>query len=129
MSVYPSLDTVLDSVARFLRDDLLPHVEGARGFNLRVSINAIELARREIAQEAVAEARERERLLALFGGGGDLDELRERLCDAIAIGDLTPADDALHRHLRATAIGRLAIDQPGYSAYRRAVGPPAAATS
>jgi hypothetical protein len=121
MSVHPPATEILASVSRFLHDELLPHLSGADAFNLRVSINAIELVRREIEQQGGADARERERLAALLGGDADLDALRTALCRQIAAGELTLDQPALREHLRATAIDRLAIDQPTYSSYRAAL--------
>jgi uncharacterized protein DUF6285 len=121
MSVHPPATDILASVSHFLRDELLPHVSGSNAFNLRVSINAIELVRREIEQQGGADARERERLTALLGGDADLDALRGALREKIAAGELTLDQPALREHLRATAIDRLAIDQPTYSAYRAAL--------
>ena len=53
---HPPATELLASVAHFLRDDLLPSLSGGRAFNLRVSINAIDLVRREIEQQAAADS-------------------------------------------------------------------------
>ena len=63
---HPPAAELLASVARFLRDELLPAASGARAFNLRVGINAIELVRREIELAVVRD------LLTLMLKGGDL---------------------------------------------------------
>ena len=114
---HPPASELLASVSRFLRDELLPTLSGAPAFNLRVSINAIDLVRREIEQQTGADQRERLRLGRLLGSEADLDTMRKELCERIARGELTLAEPALGEHLRATAIDRLAIDQPTYSAY------------
>ena len=118
---HPRASELLASVSRFLRDELLPTLSGARAFNLRVSINAIDLVRREIEQQGGADERERLRLAGLLGSDADLETMRKALCEKIARGDLTLAEPALGEHLRATAIDRLAIDQPTYSAYLAAL--------
>jgi len=118
---HPPVNELLASVSRFLRDELLPTLSGARAFNLRVSINAIELVRREIEQQGGADQRERMRLGKLLGSGADLETMRKELCERIARGELTLAEPALGEHLRATTIDRLAIDQPTYSAYLAAL--------
>jgi hypothetical protein len=117
MSAYPPAGELLASVSHFLRDSILPSLSGAQAFNLRISINAIDLVRREIAMQAGAEDREHARLSRLLGGGGSLEAMRQTLCEKIASGALTLDQPALQEHLRATAIDRLAIDQPTYSAY------------
>jgi hypothetical protein len=117
MSVHPPAGELLASVSHFLRDSLLPSLSGAQAFNLRIGINAIDLVRREIAMQDAADEREHARLLRLLGGEGSLEAMQKTLCEKIASGAMTLDQPALRQHLRATAIDRLAIDQPSYSAY------------
>jgi hypothetical protein len=113
---------LLASVSRFLRDELLPILSGAEAFNLRVSINAIDLVRREIEQQGAADKGEHRRLAKLLDSYAELDALRRELCEQISRGDIMLDQPALREHLRATVIDRLAIDQPTYSAYLAAIG-------
>ena len=69
------------------------------------------------ARMEVAIARERSRLAALLRSDSGLDAMRSALCREIACGALTLEQPALREHLRATAMERMAVDQPGYSAY------------
>jgi uncharacterized protein DUF6285 len=121
MKAHPPATDLLASVSRFLREELLPALSGVHAFNVRVSINAIELVRREIGQQAGADERERERLVKLLGSDGGLGAMRQLLCDKIAAGEITLDQPALREHLRTTTIDRLAIDQPTYSAYLAAI--------
>ena len=116
MSAHPPAPEVLAAAMRFLRDQVAPTLKDDLAFNMRVTLGALELVRREIEQAESADAREHARLAHLLGEG-DLETQREALCDRIAAGELTLDDPALREHLRATAIDRLAIDQPTYSAY------------
>jgi Domain of unknown function (DUF6285) len=118
---HPLATELLAAVTRFLRDELLPTLSGARAFNLRVGINVVELVRREIEQQGAADEREHRRLAELLDSSADLATMRKELCEKIARGELTLDDPALCAHLRATTIDRLAIDQPTYSAYRAAI--------
>jgi hypothetical protein len=122
MKGHPPATELLASVSRFLREELLPSLSGAEAFNLRVSINAIELVRREIEQLDAADKSEHRRLAKLLDTYAELDVLRKQLCDKIARGDIMLDQPALREHLRATIVDRLAIDQPTYSAYLAAVG-------
>lgn len=115
--------TLLDAVVRCLREEALPQLQGRAAFNLRVSINALLTVARELDLGAAAAQRELASLRALLGRHGSLDELREQLCDSLARRDPALDRAALMAHLRDTAIGRLAIDQPSYSAYLAAVAP------
>lgn len=124
MNRHPPATELLASVSRFLRDELLPSLTGAQAFNLRVSINAIDLVRREIEQQDAADKREHRRLAKLLDSYAELDVLRKQLCEKIARGDIMLDQPALREHLRATIVDRLAIDQPTYSAYLAAIGKP-----
>ena len=122
MNGHPPATELLASVSRFLREELLPSLSGAQAFNLRVSINALELVRREIEQQDAADKSEHRRLAKLLDTYAELDVLRKQLCEKIARGDIMLDQPALREHLRATIVDRLAIDQPTYSAYLAAVG-------
>jgi hypothetical protein len=90
-------------------------------FELRLTTAALELAERADALAADSDAAEHARLAALLGESGTLDQLNRRLCTLIQHGALTQASPGLAAHLRATTMEKLAIDQPTYAAYRRAL--------
>ena len=122
MSGYPPAAELLRAVARFLRDDLLPVTLGREGFNLRVSINAVDLVVRELEQQAATDEAELAGLGALLGPlDASLAERRGTLAERIRQDDPALDRAALLAHLRRTAIHQLAIDQPGYSALAAAL--------
>ena len=87
----------------------------ARGaFLARVADNARALLQREQALGEAGEAAECSRLAALLGVAGDFADLNHQLCQALRSGAMKPDNPALLAHLRATAIARIAIDQPNY---------------
>jgi hypothetical protein len=94
---------------------------GHSGFLARVAANALAIVERELALGAEQDASERERLRALLGRDGTLDELNRALCREIRDGRIAVDAPGLREHLRETTLAKLAVDQPGYSAYRRAV--------
>ena len=124
MKAYPTSAVMLDGVVQYLRSEALPATGG--DFNMRVSINILELVARELRQQDDAEAREHQRLVSLIGAG-ELEALRDAFCGGIADGSFDITDPKVAQHLRLTAMDRIAIDQPRYSAYRRAVESPAKA--
>ena len=110
MSGYPPATDLLRAVARFLREDLLPVTPGREGFNLRVSINAVDLVVRELEQRADADAAELAGLADLLGpADAPLKDRRSVLADMIRRSD--PAIDRAARlaHLRRTAIAQLHV--------------------
>ncbi|PWR17986.1 DUF6285 domain-containing protein [Zavarzinia compransoris] len=119
MQDMPKPDAILAAVIDFLRDRALPEVSGRTAFDLRVSINALELVARQIALTPASDAAEHARLTALLGQDGTIEALNARLADQIRAGALTPASPGLIAHLIETTREKLAVDQPKYAAYRR----------
>ena len=115
----PSGDRLLEAVARFLRDEIMPALDGALAFKTRVAANAIDLAIRESVGRADLEAAERDGLTRLLGRDGDLAELNGHLCAAIRDGSVTLDTPGLSSHLWQSTLRKLAIEQPSYATYRR----------
>lgn len=113
MITCPTAAEIQSALAIFDRDDDGP-ADARRVFLARVADNARALLDREAALGAGAEAEERARLSGLLGAEGDFTDLNRRLCQALQSGEMAPRAPALLAHLRATAIARIAIDQPGY---------------
>src|SRR5690606_1743531 len=91
----------------------------------RVSANTLEIVAREIEAAPGADAAERSRLLALLGGidtdDATLEQLNAELCRRIEAGSMGAATPGLFAHLWTTTLAAVAVDQPGYSGYRRAL--------
>jgi hypothetical protein len=122
----PDPEELLRTVAATLRERLMPQLTGEFAFEARVAANAIDLVVRQLALQPAADTSERQRLAALLGRDGALDELNRELCARIADGRLTQDDPALAAHLWATTLDKLAVDQPTYAAYRAEAGEGAA---
>lgn len=90
-------------------------------FEERVIAAAQELIGRAETLAATSDAVERERLVALLNEEGELGDLNRKLCQRIQDGALDTSDPAVISHLRATTMEKLAIDQPTYAAYQRAL--------
>jgi hypothetical protein len=122
MSGYPPGTEVLRAVSRFLRDELLPVTPGREGFNLRVSINAVDLVVRELEQKGAIDEAELAGLGALLGpADASLADQRGALAERIRQNDPSLDPAMLRAHLRCTAISQLMIDQPRYSALTAAL--------
>ncbi|TSD56685.1 hypothetical protein FFI97_021025 [Variovorax sp. KBS0712] len=114
----PDIAELLEAVAAFLREQVVPATDGQVAFHARVAANTLDIARREVQLGPTAQASELARLLALLGPGAptDLAEANRLLCTCIAAGELDAATPGLIDHLRQTTRDKLAIDQPGYAA-------------
>lgn len=121
MQDQPAPAEILPPIVAFLRDDVLPKLAGRDLYQLRVAINALDLIGRQLDLAPASDAAELARLAALLGHDGTLEALNAELAQRIASGDLTLATPGLAAHLRATAMEKLAVDQPRYAAYQRAL--------
>jgi hypothetical protein len=115
----PTPEELIKAVADFLRNDIAPAISGHNAFKLRVSINALDLAARQLTLEEGGDAAEAARLSRLLGMQGSLTELNRTLADRIAKGELDLQTPGLAEHLWQTTMDKLAVDQPNYASYRR----------
>lgn len=121
MQDQPTLDELLGGVIDFLRETVVPEARPRTAFQARVAASTLELVWRQIEFGAPAEEQEKQRLIGLLGVNGDLAELNEQLAEALADGRLDIQSPGVARHLRATTLEKLAVDQPHYSGYRAAL--------
>jgi hypothetical protein len=110
----PTSAELVNSVRTHLKTSVLQSLDGADKFLLRVAMNSLAIAERELQLTPALEAEELSRLVQLVGEG-DLPELRWKLVHALRSGAL-PDESTLHQHLRLSVAGRLSVDQPTYSA-------------
>jgi hypothetical protein len=123
----PSREELLQGIVRFLESDLVPVLEEPLRFHTRVAANLLRIIIRETALEEAqlqGEARDLRRLLAAPEPASAVygDRLREEvirlnrdLCRQIREGraDAGPRNREVLDHLRKTAIGKLAVANPG----------------
>jgi hypothetical protein len=122
MRDHPLGTELLTAFAEFNRSQVMPALPaGPLAYYARVADNVLNIARREIALGPAADAAEIESLRSLLGTTGDLPTLNRELCWRIADGAIRLDDSRLIRHLWQVTLDKLAIDQPTYSAYRRAL--------
>jgi hypothetical protein len=121
MREQPSAPELIQSVADFLRSDALPQLEGLTAFHARVAVNVLEIVKRELERGPQADAAELAGLRTLLGRDGSLDGLNQALCARIAGNELSLESPGLLEHLMRVALGKLSVDQPGYSTYQRLV--------
>ena len=124
METMPDAAELLDAAIESLRADVLPALGGRPAFQLRVVLNVLDIARRELRHADAADAAELERLRALPGlaaAGESLPALRSALCEALRDGRFDLGTPGLAGHLWADVLARVAIEQPTYPSYLREV--------
>ena len=121
MQDQPKAAALVAAVAEFLRSQALPQLDAHVAYHARVAANALDIVARELTLGPAAAEAEHGRLTALLGRDGTLAELNQALAAAIESGTLDAATPDLAAHLWATTLDKLAIDQPSYAGYRRAL--------
>ncbi len=110
----PTARELLEAVREFLSERVAPELEGHTGFHTRVAINVLALLERELELGPGLDAAEQERLEALLGRQGSLDELNAELAQGLRQGRFDGRRDEVVAHLRETARGKLLIANPRY---------------
>jgi len=130
----PTIDELLEAVAGYLRDDVMPNTQGRLSFHARVSMNVIEMLRRELATMEDHLAREWDGLDHLLGiepMPPKLAAVREALmrrnevlCERIRKGeaDEGPWRLAVLSHLRRVTLDKLEVTNPALAAEYREPG-------
>jgi len=121
MQDQPTAAELVEAVAEFIRNHAMPQLQGHAAFHARVAANALDIVKRELEIAPSANTGEAARLKALLGREGTLQELNRGLCACIENGSIGLETPGLTDHLWATTLTKLAIDQPNYSGYKRAV--------
>ncbi|PCJ71327.1 MAG: hypothetical protein COA62_01585 [Rhodobiaceae bacterium] len=121
MQDLPTSLEIVDVVSEFLRKQVLPELEGRTKFHALVAANALDIVRRELENAPTANADEHTRLRTLLGTDGTLEELNDLLCRGLESGKINLKTPGLKEHLWTSTLTKLAIDQPKYSAYKKAM--------
>ena len=108
----PNLDELLEATAEFLERELLPTVNDPRlRFQLLVALNALSIARRELALGEALRQEEAAELEALLGYGGGREALLRELAQRIRQGK---APEATPAFLKAHVRRKLLLASPKY---------------
>lgn len=117
----PTPDELLEAVTEFLENRVMPKLDKHTAFHARVAVNVLGILRREMEHGPRLDAEELARLKGLLDREGTLEKLNAELCDQIRTGNLDHRNQELLEHLFRTTMGKVSIDQPHYSAYKRAL--------
>ncbi|HYM33279.1 MAG TPA: DUF6285 domain-containing protein [Candidatus Cybelea sp.] len=111
MSLPPAPD-MLAVIREFLETAILPGLKDDKWFNVKIATNMLATVERELRLGAAADAAEAERLTALTGTAGSLEELNRLLALRIRDGSADIDDPALLDHLRRSVADALRINNP-----------------
>ena len=117
----PNMQELVEAVREFLEEKIQPAIDGQISFHTRIAVNMLKTVERELALGPTLNQEEVARLNKILGQEGTLAELNDMLCEKLKSGEIDYQDPALIEHLRSSALGKLSIDNPEYSAYKRAI--------
>jgi Domain of unknown function (DUF6285) len=113
---HPPAADLVDAVRELLEREVIGRLEGDLAFQCRVAANALGIVARELRLGGALDAAERQRLAALLGREGSLEELANELARRIRSGALAPDDPALLASLRASVADALRVNNPKWLA-------------
>jgi type IV secretory pathway VirB4 component len=116
----PSATELMDAIREHLDEQLRPKLSGKEAYDIRVASNLLSILKRELELGPGAAKRAQTRLTDLLNLQAGLDELNTTLSDRIRKREFDSSNEELLAHLRQTALDKLGIDNPRYSAYLRA---------
>lgn len=123
MTQSPAAHELIRSVRAFISETARPALTGHAAFHARVAENALAIVERELVKGADANARAVSRLQSLLKADAeDRRELDRKLCQEIRAGRLSVSNAELMKHLKASLIDQVQIDQPKYSGLKIATG-------
>lgn len=109
---------LLAAVRQFLREQVLPELDGFKAYNTRVAANALGIVARELELGAgLAELDAR--IAASLGLATQADPVTRQIALALRDGTLA-VDDKLLTYLRQRTVLAIAIDNPKYSGLQQA---------
>ena len=109
---------LLTAVRQFLREQVLPELDGFKAYNTRVAANALGIVARELELGAgLAELDAR--IAASLGLATQAEPVTRQIALALRDGTLA-VDDRLLTYLRQRTVLAIAIDNPKYSGLQQA---------
>jgi hypothetical protein len=120
MSEHPNIPELIEAVREYLEVQAIPNLTGHTAFHGRVAVNVLNLVLRALGKADNHELAETQRLKALLGKEGSRDQLNQALASAIHTDAIAWDDGQLIAHLRQTSLDRLSVDNPNYTAFKRA---------
>jgi Domain of unknown function (DUF6285) len=111
----PDASTLLSAASQYLERELMPTLSGYHRFQTRVTVNVLNIIRRELELQGKHESSEGARLAPIVGHDGPIDTLNNELCDLIRRGGIDPGDPALRAHIRQSLADALAINNPKWT--------------
>lgn len=109
---------LLAAVRQFLREQVLPELDGFKAYNARVAANALGIVARELELGAGLVALD-EQMAAALGLDAETASIPRHIALALRDGRIV-ADEKIVSYLRQRTLLSIAIDNPRYSGLQQA---------
>lgn len=113
MRTRPDASELLDEVRRVIRDELLPVTDGDAQYTLRMMLNALSIAERQLLAAEQADELELIQLSALLDEDADLPSLERTLAQQVRAGDVDN-DEGLQAMLWEITLRQVRESAPRY---------------
>jgi hypothetical protein len=112
----PTAPELLEAVREYLERDVMAadELSGRVRFHARVAVNVLGIVERELRLGPGLDATERERLAALLGQDGEVDDLLAELASGIRDGSFDDRRDEVLECVRESVRAKLAVANPEY---------------
>jgi hypothetical protein len=117
----PAMPALAEALEEFMKAAVQPALQGKQAYEARIAANLLAIIKRELQQGEASRDAEQRDLQELLGRQGTPAELNDELCRNIRCAEMDYRDGRLMGFLRCSVMSRLAIDNPSYSAYRKAL--------
>ena len=108
----PTAVEMLEAVAAFLEEDLMPTLTGRLSFHTRVAVNLLRILAREWQLEPGHRDADRAGMTALLGHDGDPQQLLDELAGELRSGQMDDRFGEVLSYLRQAALRKLEIASP-----------------
>jgi len=110
----PTAPELLEAVREYLERDVMAadELSGRVRFHARVAVNVLGIVERELRLGPGLDAAERERLAALLGHDGEVDDLLAELASRIRDGSLDDRHDEVIASVRDSVRAKLEVANP-----------------
>ena len=109
---------LLEAVRQFLRQEVLPELDGFKAYNTRVAANALGIVAREM-QLGAGLAELDAQIAAMLGLDAQAGAITQQIALALRDGTLV-ADERVLSYLKQRTLLSIAIDNPKYSGLQQA---------
>jgi len=109
---------LLEAVQTFMRDKLLPSLEGFNAYTTRVAVNSLGIVARQLENQAELEELDGVMAKAL-GLSAEQGSIASQISRLLKSGELS-VDGDLYAYFKRRTLIKMAIDNPKYSGYKQA---------